>query len=81
MKLEIPSWIILMNQIYQKEGKSISKIRKDITTNYPHSCNLIHKFKEEGLVTLNKEGREQLIHLTDKGRKLAEICFNLIQIK
>ena len=60
-----------------KDGLCMSRISKRMDVTYPHLTNTFKTFKENGLIKIDKVGRESKIILTEKGKKL-KILFNKI---
>ena len=53
-------------------NKNMRKRAMKIDCSYFYYSNMIKKFEEARLVTVEKKGRECFVHLTGKGRDLAD---------
>ena len=68
---------IILSLISNSRKKNISNISREINTTYSHCSNCIKRLKDMRLLTLEKNGLNYTITLTDKGNELAEKLFNL----
>jgi predicted transcriptional regulator len=70
--------------VKEKPVKLLAELKSEETENYAtdledainttsaHAINLIKRFRENGLITAEKEGRKKHLQLTDEGEELAE---------
>lgn len=56
-----------------------SLLAKEIDCTYPHMVNILHKFKEYGLIDTEEEGRVKRINLTPQGEDLAIEFQNILR--
>ena len=75
--ITLPMWVYILSEVALKEGKSIRKIIRN-ASNYAHGFNIIKKLEKKGFIFFKKEGREKKTFLTEKGRKAAKSCSELI---
>ena len=67
--------VILMTML-ENDGCSISTIYKksgDAQTMYGYVMNIIHEFRDAGMVETQKSGRTLSVHLTKKGIEIAKL--------
>lgn len=76
--ITIPRWIELMRYIFEMEGKFISKIMRRTDCGFSHTYNIFEELETRGWITKEKKGRQKIIKLTEKGRPIAEACFNIL---
>lgn len=54
-----------------------SQLAKDAECTYSHTVHLLQKFEKKKLVTFEKKGRLKLVHLTKKGKNIADLFKDL----
>jgi len=68
--------LIKLNGKLQK--KNMSQVLRECIHAYSYGIKNFNKLEEKGLILIEKQGREKLITLTEKGREVAE---HLVEIK
>lgn len=72
-----PAWQRLLIHISQTEEilkeKSIYRISRRVDSNYQHTKNILTKFSDIGIITLEKKGRINEVTLTKKGVKIQNL--------
>lgn len=72
-----PAFILM--KIYSCTNKCYaSTIAKEVDCTYSHTVRIIQIFEKKKLLTFEKKGRIKTIHLTKKGKKIAETLKKLI---
>lgn len=77
---EKPSLILIALNKNGDEGKIISCLAKDANCVFAHVTNILKYFHKENITTFKKEGRNKIIKLTEKGKKLAILLEQMINI-
>ena len=54
------------------DGDCVLDVIGKYSSAYAHSNNLVKGFEANGLITRKKEGRKNIIHLTERGNKVKE---------
>jgi len=62
----------------QLQNKNMSQVLRECDCIYSHGIRSFNELEEEGLLFIEKQGREKLFTLTEKGREVAE---HLVKIK
>lgn len=70
-QLQIPTWQIMLAAIDNKEMYK-SEIAKEIDNTYSHIVNVCKTLHKKGLTKETKNGRKQIITLTEKGKEKAQ---------
>ena len=68
MKLDFYLWQKVMMEL--QDGHNINKISMDIEMTYSHASHLIKLLKDNGLITTEKTGRQVMLNLTIRGKKV-----------
>lgn len=71
--------VLRKNQAFSDEEAYASKISKEIDGTYAHVVKISQKFEKAGLITREKDGRKELLELTEAGQEIAEAVSNLYQ--
>ena len=61
----------LLQRIYEKPYESILHYSNGVMT-YSHVSKLVYKFRDDGMLRIEKHGRRNSINLTSKGVELME---------
>lgn len=56
-----------------REQAHLSEIAKETGASYVHIAKLVSKFREQGLATIQPEGRKKVVRLTGKGKEIASL--------
>ncbi len=72
-----PAFILAKLESSNKEEYA-SIIAKQVDCTYSHTVRILQIFGENGLVTFEKKGRIKVVHLTNKGKKVAKTVKKLI---
>ncbi|MBU0526975.1 MAG: hypothetical protein ABH983_04425 [Candidatus Micrarchaeota archaeon] len=56
----------------------LSKIAKASDTTYVYVTKLIYKMESEGIVMVESKGKKRLVRLTEKGKRIADLAYELI---
>jgi len=75
----IPIEIILSLKNNKRRNKSV--IARDINSTYVRTNKILRDLKEIGLVSFKREGRQNIIILTKKGNRVADLLYELKKIK
>jgi predicted transcriptional regulator len=70
-QMQIPTWQITLAAIDNKEMYK-SEIAKETDNTYSHIVNVCKSLHKKGLTKETKEGRKQIITLTEKGKETAQ---------
>ncbi len=57
----------------------LSKIAKASDTTYVYVTKLIYKMEAEGIVIVESKGKKRLVRLTEKGKRIADLAYELIE--
>ena len=69
---------ILLLLLLEKEQKiTIAFLSKKSDLNYSHTKKVIQKYEECGFITTKKIGRDRIIALTTKGKKVAQLLLKI----
>lgn len=61
-----------------KNGSFMSKISKESDVTYSHAIKILYKFRKKDFIkTIKRSGRRRYVYLSDKGRKLQDLMFEL----
>lgn len=77
---EKPSLILLALNKNNNIEKTVSCLVKDADSVFAHVTNTISSFKKENIVTSKKMGRKKIITLTEKGKQLAKLLEEVLNI-
>jgi predicted transcriptional regulator len=61
------------------KSKNVQRLSRSVDVTYSHANKLIDKWIKDKLLTKTKNGRENLIEYTERGYKIKEGLFKLIQ--
>lgn len=61
-----------------REDIYCSMISKKIDTTYAHTVKTVARLEDEGLVESEKQGRKNILELTDKGERYADKFIDLL---
>jgi len=75
----IPDYFIAMKWI-AKHGKCMSDLQRELNITYKHLHELKHTFIELKWITIQKEERKHIMHLTDYGREVEAIIDNFLKV-
>jgi len=78
-QMQIPTWQIMIAAIDNKEMFK-SEIAKEIDNTYSHVVNVCKSLQRKGLTKETKEGRKQIITLTEKGKQTAEAIKKILPL-
>jgi len=56
----------------------LSKIAKASDTTYVYVTKLIYKMEEEGIVIVESKGKKRIVRLTEKGKRIADLAYELV---
>ena len=75
---KIPINIIL--SLKKNKQLNASILSKDINSTYAYIVQNLGEFKEMGLVSSKKKGRQNIVTLTEKGNKVADLLHEIKEI-
>ncbi len=67
---EVPKKIILT--LLEIGEMNINDLTKEIDSSYSHVYNVIKEMNKKNIIKVDKKGREKILFLSDKGKKIAE---------
>ena len=70
----IPSWIKLLPLLNKKNTSDVSY---DTRITYSHVVKCANEFGNRKWVTSKKKGRDRIYKLTNKGKRIADLCERL----
>ncbi|NOZ86333.1 MAG: hypothetical protein GXP49_08695 [Deltaproteobacteria bacterium] len=71
---------MILLALKDRDDTYISGIAREINGTYAHTFNLIREMEGQGIISTAKKGRTKYVSLTDKGRVLAEILSDFVQV-
>jgi predicted transcriptional regulator len=78
---EKPSLVLLfLNKNNDDVQKTISSLSRDTNNVFCHTTNIIDNLQKNNIITYKKEGRNKIISLTSKGKKLAELMEQMMNV-
>lgn len=60
-----------------RESAYLSEIAKETGTTYVYITNFAYELQQKGIVTLQKEGKKNMVRLTQKGKEAATLAEEL----
>jgi len=73
--LHLPKWVYILQTINNGFNKNLLRISIKLDITYSHFFKIICEFEKKKLLTRTKEGRIQVVELTEKGKRIANyIC-------
>lgn len=79
LRLELPIFLKLIGWIYNNPNMFMLEASKRIDVTYSHLCSIKDKLVLNGWLNIQKEGRANIMNLTEKGNKIAEAYLFLEQ--
>lgn len=72
--ITIPFWIRVMALMYREEKSYVRQISKKLDLTYSHAHKIIADLQKRRLLSLNKEGRKNIITITKNGSVMGKYC-------
>lgn len=57
-----------------------SKISKYLNATYSHTTKIVKELEKKGLTKIEKNGRQTIIHLTEKGQEIKELLIKVNEL-
>ncbi len=73
------SRILLLLKNEQKEW-NVDALSKESNTTYVHTCNFILECERQDLVSREKHGKNKIVRLTEKGKKVVDSISNIYNV-
>jgi len=74
-KLSLPVWMTAL--VALEDGDHLSKLTWKIRATYAHLSQVLHTWIDKDLVTIKRDGRRKIIHLTEKGKRIKSFCMGI----
>jgi len=80
MKLTYPKWILVVAKLHEMDGwNKVFQLSKDVGISWPHHYNVVKTIQDANLVESRIEGKVKSIKLTEAGKPVAKLAYELIQ--
>jgi predicted transcriptional regulator len=76
----IPAWQIILAYLSEHTPTNKINIYKHIKLTYTHIVNVLCDLEKAGIIEYKIKGREHIVHLTKKGKILADSCMVIVGI-
>lgn len=73
IKFQMPVYKRFLAAIDDHDGISMSRLAWTTNVTYSHTAKLLEVMRKAGMVTNEWKGRERQMHITEKGRLLADL--------
>jgi len=70
----------LITQFAEGEKKNIHRASRDSTMTYSHAFKLVKYWETKGILLLEKQGREQIVSLTNNGIQLKKNILSIMRL-
>jgi len=71
MKIGVPKWIKILMYI---ENDNMANVSRKLGCTYSHLSKIVNQFKQKGWVSIMRNGRANVVTLTEKGTKIKDAC-------
>jgi len=78
---EKPALVLLALNKNSDTEKTVSCLAKDANCVFAHVTNILKAFGSEKITTFKKEGRNKIISLTEKGKQLAALLEQMVNVE